>query len=47
MMKLVLDDEERMVRDSAELFLTDTAGPSLLREVRDSGNPLGLSLIHI
>lgn len=41
MMKLVLDDEERMVRDSAELFLTDTAGPSLLREVRDSGNPLG------
>jgi len=42
-MKLILNEEEQMVRDSAAEFLAEKAGPNLLREIRDSENPLGYS----
>ena len=42
-MQLILNEEEQMVRESAQSFLTDNAGPSLLREIRDTNNPVGYS----
>ncbi|MBQ44475.1 MAG: acyl-CoA dehydrogenase [Porticoccaceae bacterium] len=42
-MQLILNEEEQMVRESAQSFLADNAGPSLLREIRDSNNSLGYS----
>jgi len=42
-MKLILNEEEQMVRDSAAGFLAESAGAGLHREVRDSENPLGYS----
>ena len=43
MEKLVLTEEELMVRESAADFLTEQAGPGALREIRDNANPLGYS----
>ena len=40
---MLLTEEEQMVRDSAAEFLAEKAGPNLLREIRDSENPLGYS----
>ena len=42
-MQLILNEEEQMVRESAQSFLSDNAGPSLLREIRDTNNSLGYS----
>ena len=42
-MQLILNEEEQMVRESAQSFLADNAGPCLLREIRDSNNSLGYS----
>lgn len=42
-MKLVLNEEEQMVRESAAGFLAEHAGADALRELRDSENPLGYS----
>jgi alkylation response protein AidB-like acyl-CoA dehydrogenase len=41
MEKLVLTEEEQMVRESAADFLNEQAGPDALREIRDTENPLG------
>jgi len=41
--KLVLTEEEQMVRESAADFLAEQAGPDELRAIRDSENPLGYS----
>lgn len=41
--KLVLTEDEQMVRESAADFLADQAGPDELRAIRDSENPLGYS----
>ena len=43
MAKLVLTEEEQMVRESAADFLAGQAGADALREIRDSENPLGYS----
>ena len=43
MEKLVLTEEEQMVRESAADFLAEQAGPEALREIRDNENPLGYS----
>lgn len=43
MEKLVLTEEEQMVREAAADFLGSQAGPDALREIRDSENPLGYS----
>jgi alkylation response protein AidB-like acyl-CoA dehydrogenase len=43
MEKLVLTEEEQMVRESAAEFLAEQAGPDALREIRDNENPLGYS----
>jgi alkylation response protein AidB-like acyl-CoA dehydrogenase len=43
MEKLVLTEEEQMVRESAADFLAEQAGPDALREIRDKENPLGYS----
>ncbi|MEL7187301.1 MAG: acyl-CoA dehydrogenase family protein [Pseudomonadota bacterium] len=43
MEKLVLTEEEQMVRESAADFLTAQAGPAALRAIRDTENPLGYS----
>jgi len=42
-MQLILNEEEQMVRESAQSFLADNAGPSLLRKIRDTNNSLGYS----
>jgi alkylation response protein AidB-like acyl-CoA dehydrogenase len=42
-MSLVLNDEQRMLRDSARDFLTQRAPISHLRQLRDSGNEDGFS----
>lgn len=41
--KLILTEEEQMVRDSAAGFLAEFAGPDALRAIRDDENPLGYS----
>jgi len=43
MEKLVLTEEEQMVRESAAGFLAEQAGPDELRAIRDNENPLGYS----
>ena len=43
MQKLVLTEEEQMVRESAADFLRQKAGPDALREIRDTANPQGFS----
>lgn len=43
MEKLVLTEEEQMVRESAADFLAEQAGPDELRAIRDNENPLGYS----
>ena len=42
-MHLVLNEEEQMVRESAVEFLAAEAGPSALRELRDTRSSLGYS----
>jgi len=42
-MALVLNEEQQMLRDAARDFLSERAPISHLREIRDSGNKLGLS----
>ena len=42
-MALVLNEEQRMLRDAARDFLTQRAPVSHLRQIRDSGNELGFS----
>ena len=43
MEKLVLTEEEQMVRESAADFLAEQAGADALRSIRDTENPLGYS----
>ena len=43
MQKLVLTEEEQMVRESATDFLAQKAGPDALRKIRDTANPQGFS----
>jgi alkylation response protein AidB-like acyl-CoA dehydrogenase len=43
MEKLILTEEEQMVRESAADFLGAQAGPDELRAIRDDENPLGYS----
>jgi len=43
MQKLVLTEEEQMVRESAADFLSQKAGPGALRKIRDTANPQGFS----
>jgi len=42
-MYLILNEEEQMVREAALEFLAAEAGPTALRELRDSESPLGYS----
>lgn len=42
-MALVLNDDERMVKETAEGFLAEAAPVAALRQLRDSGDPLGFS----
>lgn len=43
MEKLVLTDEEQMVRESASAFLAEQAGPDELRKLRDTAEPSGFA----
>ena len=43
MQKLILTEEEQMVRESAADFLSQKAGPGALRQIRDTANPQGFS----
>lgn len=42
-MRLVLNEEEQMVRESAAEFLGEQAGSDVLRKIRDSEDPTGYS----
>jgi acyl-CoA dehydrogenase len=43
-MALVLNEEQQMLRDSAQAFLTGNAPVAHLRKLRDGGDPTGFSL---
>ena len=44
-MLLVLSEEETMIRDTANDFLSENAGPDMLRKLRDQDDPCGYSKV--
>ena len=44
-MSLVLSEEETMIRDTANDFLSENAGPDMLRKLRDQDDPCGYSKV--